>query len=116
MNRKIGVIYSYVLMLCEIGSAMLFTPFLLKMLGTSQYGVYQLSSQITAYLMLLDLGVGNAVIRYMAKYRTEDHKQKQREFLGIATVFYFIIAVITVIIGIFPEMLIELCRYIAYNI
>ena len=100
MNRKIGVIYSYVLMLCEIGSAMLFTPFLLKMLGTSQYGVYQLSSQITAYLMLLDLGVGNAVIRYMAKYRTEDNKQKQREFLGIATVFYFIIAVITVIIGI----------------
>ena len=70
------------------------------MLGQSQYAVYQLTSQISSYLMLLDLGVGNAVIRYMAKFRADNDKEKQEEFLGIATVFYLAIAVITVIIGI----------------
>ncbi len=54
------------LMIVEVVSAMLFTPFLIRMLGQSQYAVYQLTSQISAYLMLLDLGIGNAVIRYMA--------------------------------------------------
>ena len=88
------------LMIVEVVSAMLFTPFLIRMLGQSQYAVYQLTSQISAYLMLLDLGIGNAVIRYMAKFRADNDKNKQEEFLGIATVFYLIIAVITVIIGI----------------
>ena len=87
-------------MIVEVVSAMLFTPFLIRMLGQSQYAVYQLTSQISAYLMLLDLGIGNAVIRYMAKFRADNDKNKQEEFLGIATVFYLIIAVITVIIGI----------------
>lgn len=100
MNRKIGVVYSYVLMFVEVISAMLFTPFLIRMLGQSQYAVYQFTSQISSYLTLLDLGVGNAVIRYMAKYRADNNKEKQEEFLGIATVFYLVVAVITVIIGI----------------
>lgn len=100
MNRKIGVIYSYVLMFVEVISAMLFTPFLIRMLGQSQYAVYQLTSQISSYLMLLDLGVGSAVIRYMAKFRADNDREKQEEFLGIATVFYLAIAAIAVIVGI----------------
>lgn len=99
MNRKIGVIYSYVLMFVEVFSATLFTPFLIRSLGQSEYGVYQLVYSVTAYLMLLDLGIGNAVIRYMAKYRAENNKQKQEEFLGIATIFYAVIAVIVLIVG-----------------
>lgn len=100
MNRKIGVIYSYVLMFAEVISAMLFTPFLIRMLGQSQYAVYQLTSQITSYLALLDLGVSNAVIRYMAKYRADNDLKHQEEFLGVATLFYLVICVITVIAGI----------------
>lgn len=100
MNRKIGVIYSYVLMFVEVFSATLFTPFLIRALGQSEYGVYQLVYSVTAYLMLLDLGIGNAVIRYMAKYRAENNKQKQEEFLGIATLFYGIIAMIVLILGV----------------
>lgn len=99
MNRKIGVIYSYVLMFVEVISATLFTPFLIRSLGQSEYGVYQLVASITAYLTLLDLGVGNAVVRYMAKYRAENNKQKQEEFLGVATLFYGVIAVIVLIVG-----------------
>lgn len=99
MNRKIGVIYSYVLMFVEVLSATLFTPFLIRSLGQSEYGIYQLVSSVTAYLTLLDLGVGNAIVRYMAKYRAENNLQKQREFLGIVTVFYMIIAVVVIIVG-----------------
>lgn len=99
MNRKIGVIYSYVLMFVEVFSATLFTPYLIRSLGQAEYGVYQLVYSVTAYLMLLDLGIGNAVIRYMAKYRAENNKQKQEEFLGIATLFYGLIAIVVLVIG-----------------
>ena len=59
MNRKIGVILSYIAMVFEVLSTLLITPFMLRTLGQSEYGVYKLSSSITAYLLLLDLGVGN---------------------------------------------------------
>ena len=87
-------------MLIEIVSATLFTPFLIRMLGDSEYGVYQLVISITSYLMLFDMGVGNAVIRYIAKYRTNNDIQKQQELLGVVTVFYLIIATIIIIIGV----------------
>ncbi len=109
MSRKSGVIYSYALMFVEVFTATLFTPYLIRMLGQSEYGVYQLVTSITTYLALLDLGIGNAVIRYMAKFRTENNKEKQEEFLGIATVYYLIIAGIVlvagaVLIGVFPTV------------
>ncbi len=87
-------------MLIEIVSATLFTPFLIRMLGDSEYGVYQLVISITSYLMLFDMGVGNAVIRYIAKYRTNNDIQKQQELLGVVTAFYLIIATIIIIIGV----------------
>ena len=77
MNRKVGVIYSNILMLVEILSTVLFTPFLIRTLGQAEYGVYQLVTSITSYLVLLDLGVGNSVIRYMAKYRADKDEQAQ---------------------------------------
>lgn len=99
MNRKIGVIFSYLLMFVEVFSAMLFTPLLIRSLGPSEYGVYQLVSSVTAYLMLLDLGVGNAIIRYIAKFRAQNDIQKQREILGIAIVFYSVLAILILIAG-----------------
>ena len=99
MNRKTGVILSYVLLVVEIFSTLLFTPFLISTLGQAEYGIYQLVISITAYLALLDLGVGNSVIRYIAKYRANNDKQAQRRFLGITTIYYAIIAVIVLIVG-----------------
>lgn len=109
MNRKIGVIYSYGLMLVEILSTMLFTPYLIRMLGQAEYGVYQLVSSITSYLVLLDLGVGSSVIRYMAKYRSDKDMPSQRRFLGIVTIYYLLIALTALLVGIgvrfaFPQM------------
>ena len=99
MNRKIGVILSYVLMVFEVFSTLLLTPFIIRTLGQAEYGVYKLAAAINAYLLLLDLGVGNAVTRYVAKFRVENNKEQSEKFLGIATVYYLVIAFIAIIAG-----------------
>lgn len=99
MNRKTGVVLSYVLMAVEIVSTLLFTPFLLRTLGRSEYGIYQLIMSVTAYLALLDLGVGSSVIRYMAKYRADNDKMSQRKFLGVTTIYYLFISVAVILLG-----------------
>lgn len=100
MNRKIGVILSYILMIFEVLSTLLLTPYIIRTLGQAEYGVYKLSAAINAYLLLLDLGVGNAITRYIAKFRVDGDQEQERKFLGVATIFYGLVAVIAIIIGI----------------
>lgn len=99
MNRRIGVILSYVLMIFEVLSTLLLTPFIISTLGQAEYGVYKLAAAINSYLLLLDLGIGNAIVRYIAKYRAEKNKLQEQRFLGVATIFYSIIAVVAIVIG-----------------
>lgn len=100
MSRKIGVILSYALMVFEVLSTLLLTPFIIRTLGQAEYGVYKLAFAINAYLLLLDLGIGNAIVRYIAKYKSEGNVKKERQFFSVAIVFYLIIAFIAIIAGI----------------
>lgn len=105
MNRRKGVVLSYILMIFEVFSTLLLTPFIIKTLGLAEYGVYKLSAAITAYLLLLDLGVGNAITRFIAKFKVENNKERAEKFLGVATVFYAFIAVVSIVIGVVLVMI-----------
>lgn len=100
MSRKQGVIFSYLYMFAEILSSMLFTPYLIRSLGQAEYGVYSLVATMTSYLLLLDMGIGNAIIRYMAKFRTHKDIDGQRKFLGVSVSFYTVISILVIIAGI----------------
>ena len=109
MNRKIGVILSYILMIFEVLSTLLLTPIIIRTLGQAEYGVYKLVVSVNAYLLLLDLGVGNAIIRYISKYKAENDIQSERKFFGVILIYYSIIAVIILFLGIvlvyiFPDI------------
>ena len=49
MNRRIGVVLSYVLMIFEILSTLLLTPFIISTLGQAEYGVYKLAAAINSF-------------------------------------------------------------------
>lgn len=99
MNRKSGVLISGLLMVFEMLSTLLYTPYLIRTLGQSEYGIYTLVLSVTAYLTLLDLGVGNSIVRYVSKYRVTGQKQEQRRFLGVATIYYGIISMVVLALG-----------------
>ena len=72
MNQlKAGATLNYTVIVLNILVGLLYTPFLLRILGQSDYGIYSLVASVISYLTLLDLGFGNAIIRYTAKFRAE---------------------------------------------
>lgn len=103
MNRKTGAIFSYLLMAVEMLSSLLFTPLLIRSLGKAEYGTYSWVMSITAYLYLLDLGIGNSIVKYAAQYRIQENEKKQRNFLGLITIYYLVIGVILIGIGMILE-------------
>lgn len=100
MGRKKGVIFSYIYMFLEALTSILFTPYLIRCLGQSEYGIYGLVASVTAYFYLLDLGVGNAIVRYMAKYRFDGDKKSERNLMATTMIFYGVVALIVLIVGV----------------
>ena len=59
-----------------IGVNFFLSPYVVRHLGNTGYGVWTLLLSLTGYLGLLDLGVRGAVTRYVAKFHTDgDHKK-----------------------------------------
>ena len=55
-QRKVGAILSYVSIIATTIVQLLYTPFLIKKLGQSEYGLYSLVNSIIGYLTVLVLG------------------------------------------------------------
>lgn len=100
MNRKIGAVLSYVFMILEVLSTLLLTPLIISSLGDAEYGVYKLIASVTGYLLLLDLGMGNSVVRYIAKYKENSDIESSRKFVSVCIVFYSVISLVVLILGV----------------
>lgn len=96
---KIGAILSYVVIILNMVTGVFFTPFLTRMLGQSEYGLYSLVASVISYLTILDLGFGNAIIIYTSKYIAKNDKQSESKLHGMFFIIYIIIGIIAGIIG-----------------
>lgn len=98
---KGGAILTYVTLLLGNAISLVYTPFMLKTLGQSEYGLYSLAHSVVGYLTILDFGFGSATIRYTAKYRAEGQEEKAQTMYGMFIVLYALIGILTFIIGTF---------------
>ena len=96
---KIGALLSYVVLALQNLVGLVYTPFMLRMMGKSEYGLYSIAASIVAYLTILDLGFGNAIVRYTAKYRAEGKQEEQYRMFGMFFLLYCGIGIITLITG-----------------
>jgi len=96
---QLGAILSYVLIILNATYGLFLTPFIVGMVGDAEYGVYKTISAFTSSLMVLDLGLGGTMMRYIAKYRTDKEENKISNFAAMGVlqtaVIGFSVAVIT---------------------
>lgn len=100
MNRqiKIGSILQYIQIALNILISIIYTPIILRVLGQSEFGLYNLSTSIISYLSILSLGLGSAYLRFYSKYKKED-VEKVNTLNGVYFFSFCIIAIITIIAG-----------------
>lgn len=100
MNQlKAGAFLSYVSIGLNNVVGLLYIPFMLRMMGQTEYGLYSLVASVISYLTVLDLGFGNAIIRYTAKFRAEGKQREQYEMFGMFLLLYSCVGIIALLIG-----------------
>ena len=102
MNQvRAGAVLSFLLITITTFAGILYTPFLLRQLGQTEYGLYSLAASIIAYLVLFDLGFGASITRFTAKFNAENQINKQYEMFGMFIILYSVISLIVAICGFF---------------
>lgn len=96
---KTGALLSYATIVLNTLVGLLYTPFMLRMMGQSEYGLYSLAASIISYLTILDLGFANALVRYTSKYRTENKEHELSPMFGMFFILYLVIGIIAAVIG-----------------
>ncbi|MCX7715412.1 MAG: oligosaccharide flippase family protein [Clostridia bacterium] len=88
---KAGVILSYISIFASAVISVAYTPVMLKLLGKSEYGLYNLAASIASWLGLLSFGFGSAFMRYYSRCKANVDYEGICRLNGIfMSVFLFI--------------------------
>ncbi|MHB1106943.1 MAG: oligosaccharide flippase family protein [Lutibacter sp.] len=100
-SKKSGVILGYIAMAITNLSSFFLTPLMLTVFGTSEFGVYKLVLSFMSYFALADLGLSNAIVRYVSEYRANNDKNSEGKFIGLVTLIDLLMGGVLFIAGIF---------------
>lgn len=96
---KIGVILSYITMIVQNIIAIVYTPVMLRLLGQSEYGLYQLVYSVVSYLGLLSFGFGSAYVRFYSRFKVKDDNQSIAGLNSMFMIVFVIIGMIALLAG-----------------
>lgn len=93
-QHKAGILLNYINEAVKILTTLIYTPVMLRLLGQSEYGLYQMVGAIVANLSLLSFGFGSAYVRYFYRYRTKRDDQGIARLNGMFLLIFCAIAAI----------------------
>lgn len=96
---KAGALLNYIVLGLNNLVGLLYMPYMLRMMGRSEFGLYSLVASVIAYLTVMDFGFGNAIIRYTAKFRAEGKREEQYEMFGMFLLLYVAIGLLVLLAG-----------------
>lgn len=95
-SKKTAIVFSYLALFLNTVYAIFLTPILLRKLGVDEYGLYQMVYSVGHYILILDLGIGTVMVRYISEYRAKKDKQGEENFA--AMMFRIVMAIATLIV------------------
>lgn len=105
----LSTISNYVGQVFTLGIWFFLTPFLLRQLGASAYGLWILVGSVVAYGSLLDFGIASAVTKYVAEYRARGQIEQAQSLVATALRLYtglglIAIALSAILAPVFPAL------------
>lgn len=98
---KVGVLLSYLQMALNIIIGLIYTPLMMRLLGQSEYGLYNTVASTISMLSILNLGFSSSYIKYFAKYKTENDQIAINKLNGLFLIIFIIIGAIAFACGLF---------------
>ena len=105
---KIGAILSYIQMGIGVVVSLVYTPMMIRILGQSEFGLYNTVASTISMLTILNLGFNSSYIRYYSKYRNNNDIDSIYRLNGLFLLIFFIIGIIAFLCGLYLTYNLEL--------
>lgn len=99
-QRKAGTLLSYLHILVSNTISIIYTPYMLQMMGQSEYGLTGTASSFISYLSILSFGIGGAYIRFNTRYRAANDREGEKQLNGMFLTVFSCLALLVMIGGI----------------
>jgi O-antigen/teichoic acid export membrane protein len=85
------------------------SPVIVRSLGNRDYGIWEIVMSLVGYMGILDLGVGPALLRYVAVAESQKKSKELQEVISSAQFFYFLVGTMAVLVLLlvsqFPQLI-----------
>lgn len=96
-SRKIGIVLSYGSTILSMLCGLFLSSYLLRMLGQTDYGIYQTVCSFANYLVLLEFGTGTVITRNIARCRVNSRPEDIQKNVSTVWAVNMILAVLLVL-------------------
>ena len=100
-SLKINAISNWATLGVNIVAGFLLTPFIISQLGKTGYGIWTLIGSFIGYYGLLNLGVGSAIMRYVAHHAGQGDEKALNETVSTAIAMFCCTGALTIAISFF---------------
>jgi O-antigen/teichoic acid export membrane protein len=97
---KKGALLNYTTIFLTNIVGLFITPFILNHIGKAEYGIYTAIGALVGTISVLDLGLNNTIVRFVAKYKAEKDRKGEENFLATTMLIYGAISLTVVGIGV----------------
>ncbi len=98
---KFGVVLSYVQMALNVIVGLLYTPLMIRLLGQSEYGLYNTVASTISMLSILNLGFSSGYIKYFSRYKEKNDQESIFRLNGLFLSIFMIIGIVAFVCGIY---------------
>lgn len=95
-----GSILSYILIFLNSIYGLILMPYIISKIGDVEYGVYQSIASMTSAFMVLDLGLGNTTMRYIARFIADNQLNKIGNYITMNLIQASFLAILASLISI----------------
>jgi len=96
---KFGAILSYVSIFLSMTYGFFITPYILKILGNGEYGIYKSIAAMTSSIGILEFGIGKTIQRYTAQFLAQERKRDCFNFSAMGIIQALVLSAIVLIVG-----------------
>lgn len=99
-ERKKGAILSYIQVVLSVAVSVIYVPVLLRYLGQSEYGLYQIIGSFFSYISVFESCMSTGVLRNYCNALGSQDKEAADVTLSMAKVIYRVMAALMVVAGV----------------
>ena len=92
-----NVFTNWIVLAMNIAYAVVITPVIVRALHAELYGVWSFLNGLLAYSDLLYLGLGSALIRYVAQHRAQSDQAKLNRLVSVVVTIYLCLGLVCLV-------------------